>query len=251
MSARVRHLRAPPIVEALVRLVASPPLALTPEFAAEFQKALADDYPRVDHRKSWQHSFLVRQGENPTVLPQGGAVRPDALRFTSADGKHVAFFGEEGYSFSRLHPYEGWGPFIAEARRGWDVGKGFLSSGQLVGLGLRFINAIEVPMPVRDVGQYLVSPPAISETIVDTVSAFLSRVLFEDPQTGATVSFTQTTGGPTNPTTGKLVLDIEVSRTWPTEKTDDEVWLALDQFRELKNRVFFQSVTDKLLERYE
>ena len=47
-----------------------------------------------------------------------------------------------------------------------------------------------------------------------------------------------------------VILDIDVFREDPFDPNDIAVWNVLEDLRGVKNRIFFESVTEKLLEGY-
>ena len=218
----------------------------------ELASSLGENYPTAEMRKSWQDSLLFRTGKPPKrQSTKKAVVKPDAVRFTSSDNTQVVFWGTEGFSYSQLKPYPGWTPFIGEARRIWNASRSVAKPNDIRAVDLRFINSIKIPLPAFSVEDYLVTPPAISESVTDTLSGFMTKVVFQDKKSKATVSFTQMTEPPFVPGTGALILDIEVSLNLSADKSDKDLWSTVESLRAAKNRVFFGSVTEKLLEMYE
>jgi hypothetical protein len=73
-------------------------------------------------------------------------------------------------------------------------------------------------------------------------------VLF-DPNRNANLIVTQALQGEADNKLSVL-LDIDVFRAASFAVGEDEMWVALEDFRNLKNDAFFDHVTDKLLDQY-
>ncbi|MCA9033277.1 MAG: TIGR04255 family protein, partial [Planctomycetaceae bacterium] len=71
---------------------------------------------------------LIRAVGQMVVAPHGGTASvqqsPLGWKFTSIDQKQVLQSRENGFAFSRLAPYDSWGPFRDEARRLWELYRG-------------------------------------------------------------------------------------------------------------------------------
>lgn len=53
-----------------------------------------------------------------------------------------------------------------------------------------------------------------------------------------------------SPDQSAFVLDVEVFKDAQLESSDPSIWSLLDQMREIKNDIFFRSLTDHALEAY-
>ncbi len=73
----------------------------------------------------------------------------DALfgrKHISADKRQLAVFRRNGFSFSRLPPYERWQSFRDEAKRLWKIYRDVASEQLITRWGLRYINRIDIPL---------------------------------------------------------------------------------------------------------
>lgn len=111
------HLSKAPIVEAVIDFRALPTIPCEQgQFEAYFKKEFSD-YPAFEIRK--RHNFQLKA--NPDGQP--GAAQSTSwwqgLAFRSSDKLRVAQCQRDGFSFSRLQPYDEWNSFAGEALRLW------------------------------------------------------------------------------------------------------------------------------------
>lgn len=159
-----------------------------------------------------------------------------------------------GFTLSRLSPYGEWAEFRAEAKRWWDVFNSTARPEVITRIAVRYINAIKIPLPMRDFDEYLTCPPRVPEGLPQGVSGFLYRVIVPDEQYNCTSVVTQALEGQPSTDDGgsvTVLLDIDVFRT--TQVLADQmtsIWDSLDELRDQKNRMFFAHLTEKAVETF-
>lgn len=122
-------------------------------------------------------------------------------------------------------------------------------------IAVRYINAIDIPLPMRDFGDYLSCPPDVPESLPQAIAGFLQRVIIPDPDTVSTTIVTQALENPGGVPMPRphvtVLLDIDVFRTNPgTTWTEHDVWDGLEVLRNQKNRVFFAYLTETAMEMF-
>jgi len=173
------------------------------------------------------------------------------VRLHSADEKYVAQLTTEGFTLSRLAPYESWESLIAEAKRVWQVYRTCVKATRIQRTATRFINNLLLPIHPGDrFEKFLTGLPVMPPDYPQTVSSFLQRFVVSDAPSGATAILTQaldqvTTAGPL-----PVILDIDVFRETRFPADGPDVWAYLTDLRELKNRFFFGALTDAAMELY-
>jgi uncharacterized protein (TIGR04255 family) len=192
---------------------------------------------------------------NPQTLPIAQTAVSETTvigaRLHSADGKYVAQFSTEGFSLSRIEPYESWEVLIAEAKRVWEVYRICLKPNRIHRTAARFINNLRLPISSGGgFEQFLTGLPSMPSDFPQSVVSFLQRFVIYDNQTGATAILTQaldqiTTSGPL-----PVILDIDVFRETNFSCDSLDVWSYLMELRKLKNRYFFGLLTDAAMELY-
>lgn len=168
------------------------------------------------------------------------------IKLTSFDRTELQLFLKNGFACSTLAPYPGWEAFRDRAKRGWEAWREAAGSNELVRMGVRYLNRIDVPKVDATVvpGDYITVRPVSPEAIGDPMTSYavqIVRPLAED-QCLAIIN----TGTMTSPLVGytSFVLDIDVSRDRNLPRRDDAIWGLLERIRDHKNRIFELCITD-------
>ena len=237
------HFPNAPIVEALLDIAVVLPETVDQEKLASFQERLGKRYPNKQVRHSWSAEVQLRPGALPETR---GTATGVGYLFTSQDGKQVVQVRKDGFSFSRLKPYEKWDLFSQEARGLWSQYVSTLKPTKVIRAALRFINRIELPLPFADFKEYLLTTPEIAPGLPQSLSSFFFRVVIPDERAKALAIITETIEE-AEVTKGKLpvIFDIDVFRTGSFPTDAEKLWPMFAELRELKDRIFFESLTDK------
>jgi uncharacterized protein (TIGR04255 family) len=103
---------------------------------------------------------------------------------------------------------------------------------------------------VKDLVEYLEAPPRLREPISQLIRDFLTRVNVRDDKRNASAVIVQALEPRMGPDMISLLLDIDASREINEELDDTELLTVFEQLRELKNEIFFASITEKIVEKY-
>jgi len=248
--AQPRHLPNAPIVEALIDVWVEHPPEVDIRVLEGLRPRVKGDYPRTQVRRRWTASLdFVNGGKEPAS--EGQVLGPDGYAFWSADEKQVLQFRLDGFTFSRLKPYQDWERFRDEASRLWELCLQVARPEAASRVALRFINRIELPLPITDFGDYLVVPPTLPEGLPQGLAGYFSRIVVVNPDTAAKGILTQAVEPLPKPTHVTLLLDVDVFREGRFSVEGDELWEFLEELRGFKNDIFFESVTDRMLELFE
>jgi uncharacterized protein (TIGR04255 family) len=172
------------------------------------------------------------------------------VRLHSPDERHVALLSIEGFTFSRLEPYQSWEDLLREARPLWEGYVQCLGPGSITRAATRYINNLRLPS--TELEHFLHLAPRLPEGLPPAMSGFLQRYVLQDPQTEATVLLTEAlpeaSPGPPVP----VILDVDAFRAMRFPMNEQAAWQYLEQLRVLKNRVFFKCLTEAaVVELYE
>lgn len=239
-------LRNPPLKEALVDIRVTLPQGITLSNLAPLSEQVAKDYPERQERRSGGFQIEFKEGKivDPQVIDEG----PDGYLCYTSDKLQLVQFRLDGFTFNRLKPYTSWKQIRAEAFRLWELYRKAVGPTLISRIALRYINRIEIPLPLVDLRDYLAAPPSIPTNVSGNLSSFLTRVVVRDPSTGIETIITQTGDTPGKPEQTALLLDIDVISLAVYDKDGELAWETLDRLREMKNKVFFESITTKTLE---
>jgi uncharacterized protein (TIGR04255 family) len=189
-----------------------------------------------------EFGFSVNIQAEPQVAHAGRAANI-GIRLHSPDEKYVAQLRIDGFTLSRLVPYESWEPLFREARRLW---AGYLECvGQLsiTRTATRYINNLRLP-PTEPLDRFLRLVPAIPAGLPQGLSGFLQRYILLEAEPEATVILTQALEVATLDKPLPVILDIDAFRSSRHSGDDVTVWNSLGQLRNLKNRIFFSCLTE-------
>ena len=250
--ARRTHLRNAPITEAVVELRISPrgPLPRTDiGQLSSLPREHAERYPRSLPVHTAKFGFSVQEGQPTVAQPQDLGVY--AYRFESADGKQIVLFRSDGFSFSRLKPYTEWTNVLSEALELWDVYREKMKPESVTRIAVRYINNLSIQLPIDNFRDYLNAPPPLPKSAPQFVSGFLTRVMVHEPSQDLNATITQAMERGTEANTVNVILDIDAYKLGRFDPESEELGVVLGQLRELKNTIFFGSITEKTARLFE
>lgn len=241
-----RHLSRAPIIEALVDIR----VTLAPNVNAarlkSFHSSISTEYPKEQELREKRFEFKIK----PEVL-ETAASSVRGYRYFSADDKQVIQARLDGFTFSKLRPYETWEKLREEAYRLWIIYVKLFNPERINRVALRYINRIEIPLPHIDLRDYLTAPPEVPGGLPQRIDNFLVRIVIPEPSLGATAIITQALEPLTNQKIAPVILDIDVFKLGKFGRDGKDAWETIDKLRDLKNRIFFESITEKTVELYE
>jgi len=239
-------LKSPPIKEALVDIRVSLPQGITLAKLASLPEQVAKDYPEKQERRSGGFQIEFKEGKivDPQVIDEG----PDGFLCYSSDKLQLVQFRLDGFTFNRLKPYTSWKQIRGEAFRLWELYRTTVEPALISRIALRYINRIEIPLPLVDLRDYLAAPPSTPPNLSGNLSSFLTRVVVREPSARIEAIITQTGDVPGKPEQTALLLDIDVISQAVYDKDGKSAWETMERLREMKNRIFFESITLKALE---
>jgi uncharacterized protein (TIGR04255 family) len=236
-----------PIVEAIIDLRARGSGAWDEAKIASILKPQLSDYPQMTVQNSFAFGFTIMPGPLATANQQG---LWKGLQFKSADGCNVATFNRDGFTFSRLQPYQDWGHLQAEAMRLWKIHANVANPPEIERLGVRFINRIVLPPHSIELEKYIEPHPKPPVNLDLPYSGFLHIDTFTVPGHPYTLNVVRALQPPQPPGVNSpgLIVDIDVS-VLQTADSSDNKWIEdrLAEMRWLKNKAFFGSITKRTM----
>lgn len=250
----VRKLTNAPVREAVIDIQFDPAANL--DDLDVYAEALASEFDRSS--PLWRTEFGLQVGIEGTAPAPESQVARHGLRLQSSQRPYVLQCRLNGFTLSRLYPYENWEELIESALRYWDtfakvVVPNEAGQGRITQIAVRYINELRLPLPIRDFSDYLRAPPEVPASLPQALQSFLQRVVIPLPETQAVAIVTQALDAPSAPAESvTVILDIDLKQRLTIDVSDQErLWDQLKALRADKNRIFFSYVTDKLLETLE
>ena len=237
-----------PITEALLDIRVKLPAQTDLAKLATFHDAIKQKYPSKQERMAWRGHIEI-QASPVAQVSQSAAGGPDGYLFTSVDGRQVVQARLDGFTFSRLKPYDKWEALRDEARELWQHYVRITSPEAVTRVALRYINRIEIPLPIRDFKDYILTTPEIAPDLPQGLGSFFMRLVIPDPKAQAVAIVTETVE-PIDESSNRLplIFDIDVFRMAAFNVQDKSLWETLEQLHDLKNDIFFKSITPKAKE---
>src|SRR3990167_2835290 len=169
MAAR-RHLKNAPIREALIDIQFEPHVSL--DTLGVFSEAIKSKFDRQTN--IWQQSFGVefaQDGDSKACCEQVVI----GSRLDSDIRGHVVQARVNGFTFSKLAPYTDWDEIKVAARELWQEFVKIAQPVTVTRVAVRYINAIQIPLPIADFSDYFTEAPQIPAALPQGLTAFLQR----------------------------------------------------------------------------
>lgn len=240
------HFEHAPITEAVIDLRVDLPEDIDLEALASIEHSLTG-YP--DKRERFEIAAQIEAGRAVAARAEQRRIGYD---FVDDSKLHVFQARLNGFTFSRLLPYNNWEEFSGEARRLWDSYLAVAKPTRVTRIAVRYINRLELPLPFEDFHEFLNFTPEVPEGLPQGLSQYFLHLELPDDQTGGMIVLNQTIlpsdSGVETQSILPVLLDIDVFRTVSSRAEDSAVWSTLEQLRLRKNAVFLACITDRTKE---
>lgn len=234
-----------PITEALLDIRVVLPEDVKLAKLETFQDLVKVRFPERQERISFATDFKLSREGIETSPTSGG---PDGYLFRSSVEKKIVQARFDGFTFNKLKPYENWALFSSEARELWDLYFQLTNPIKITRITLRYINKIEIPLPMKDFKEYILTVPEIAPKLPQGLANFFMRLEIPNPDIETTAIITQTMENPTKDQKLPLIFDIDVFQDKPYLSNKAEIWEQFEKLRSFKNDIFFNSITEKTKE---
>jgi uncharacterized protein (TIGR04255 family) len=235
------HLDRAPIVEAIVDFRVAPELSSL-QILEPFKQALAADFPDQKRVFVLASNLDVSDEDRPKVTTSMPEVKGYAC--WAADRRRVVQARVNGFSFSHLAPYNQWSVLRDDARAWWVKYRDLTGPERVTRCALRFVNRLELPLPMRDLSDYLRTLPEISRDLPQTLSGLFMRLVVPFGTTATAIIIQAVEDAAVTPQKLPVILDIDVFRDVVlAPDREDDMWTCMEELRTVKNEVFFKSLT--------
>lgn len=241
-------LKNTPIKEALIDIRVKTPHGFKVEELKLLYPSIHEQYPHEREFRRYQSQVNFK---NEEVFSANGRNEILGYVYTSSDKKQIVQVRLDGFSFSRLYPYETWADLRREAFRLWELYEKVISPKIITRVALRYINNFKIPLPMVEFNDYLVAAPIVPEKLPQAVNSYLTRIVIPDDSISASAIVTQAFEGLLPGSNSvSIIFDIDVIKQLPDGIKFDKVWDDIEKLRCFKNKIFFENTTKKLREFY-
>ena len=234
-----------PIVESVLDIQVEQSENVTLEQIGTFHDSIKDRFPEVKKTAKSQAQIIISE-KGPSI--DSPSVNIMGFRYSSIIEKKIVQARLDGFSFNKLKPYESWEIFSSEAHQLWDLYTKIAQPIKIKRIALRYINKIEIPLPINDFKEYILTIPEIAPTLPQGLANFLMMLVIPNPEIGATAVINEVMEQVTVQQTLPIIFDIDVFKIVNYNINYDELWKEFDQLRIFKNDIFISSMTDKAKE---
>jgi len=240
LSPSGKHYPKAPITEAVIDLRVELPSEVSAGSLERAHNGEETRYPIVEPLMSnvGQMVFGPQASASASSTPTG-------FLFRSDDKKQIYQARLDGFTMSCLAPYKHWEEFRSEGQRLWNIYRSVTQPAKVVRMAVRYINRINIPLPVNDFGEYLRTVPQVSADLPQGLAGYFMQLMLPLPDIKGYALINETIIDPASPNVVSIVLDIDIFRTDDLPSAEKDLWTLLEQFRHVKNNVFEACITDK------
>jgi uncharacterized protein (TIGR04255 family) len=241
MPERWPHLKHAPIVEATIDFRIAKRDGIKFDDLSKITKTIESNYPSNTPR--YRFDGQIEIGVSPSIKSEQ---QQDAIVYTSA--KKFVFQSQlDGFTISKQAPYESWDNLYLEAQSLWSQYQAIAMPKGVIRVGVRFINRLPLPFPIRDYKDYLTAPPEIPARLPQSLLSFISRIVIPLPSLDAFAVISQISANPENDIL-PVTLDIDIVKQSSDILGVNDAWGLVQAFHDEKNRIFFESITERMVE---
>jgi uncharacterized protein (TIGR04255 family) len=189
-----------------------------------------------------------------SLLPETKATaqnEPYGLLFWTKDRKQAVQVKRDGFTFSRLPPYESWEKLQIEAKNLWQIYQETLTVKKITRVASRYVNQFDLPGTRVEPEDYLNTYPRLSKDLPKERSDFgpfwMRLELFQE-DLKAKLVISEGSAPPKKPEAVAILLDLDIFIENPEIRDGDALWNLLQQLHERMYLYFEASITDKIRE---
>jgi uncharacterized protein (TIGR04255 family) len=250
--AKQRHLTRAPIAEAVVDIRASLPQGFDITELSRLPDEVSGNFQASESMKGFVGSFEFGK---ELEQPRSQAIDKGVVGYIykSVDSTKVLQLRNDGFTLSKLKPYDNWSKLRDEARQLWNIYLSLAQPESISRIALRYINHLNIPNSADkfNFDEYLTTAPQIPNELPQAILSFFYRVVLPDPSVGAIAIINQAVESIADPKVVPIILDVDAFIQGNIEPEGDDIWNAFEKLHVFKNDIFFSCITEKTAELYE
>lgn len=202
---------------------------------------ISENYP--NKKKQYNISGRIQFKEN---LPLGNETSTEFIGFilSNVEGNRQVQIRIDGFSFNMLKPYSEWEDFSSEAFRLWKVYTEILNPDGVNRIALRYINKIDIPLPMENFQKYIVNMPPIPLILPQKFKNFFMQIEVPCEKEDVNVILTETIDKASSKVL-PFILDIDVYKLKKADYTEADLRVEFEYLRSLKNNIFENCITQE------
>jgi uncharacterized protein (TIGR04255 family) len=204
------------------------------------------DYPKEETRTLGEFKL-----ELVPEVKAASQQRPWALVFRNNENNQVVQFRLDGFTFSRLEPYENWERLSSEARRLWGIYRQVAGTQKITRIAVRYINLFKLPGQKVEPEEYLNIYPQVPRQLPDELrnfGPFSMSLPMSQPDLNGVLVINERNALVADPGAVPIVVDFDLYVDQPKVDNEEDLWGFFGKLRERKNLYFEACITDKTRE---
>jgi uncharacterized protein (TIGR04255 family) len=234
--------KKPPVIEAVVEIRIGG-AALDDKVMEKLTKEFGERYPAPPQPSN--NLGVEFTGTLLRVMQQNLG-----FKILSSDAGFTVNVGRNALGTSRNAPYGGWGEFIGEARANWSDWEKIVGWRDVVRIGVRYINRIDVPFSptgLTELDEYLRFSLNLPENLGPLGNfAINAEIQMKDKPIKVIINHAPTPSPLVHTNSFLLDIDLALEQALPTN--EKALWETIEGLRSIKNSVFEACITDRTRE---
>ena len=218
---------------------------LNVEELRKLAEVVPSDYSEINDQFSVTAAIQLGELANQSITPT-----KEGFQFKSTGTNRLFQAQRNGWSFNQLAPYEGWEIFSPAGRELWMKYREIAKPKAITRIAVRYINRLELPLPLEDFKQYILAVPDISMALPQAFSNFFMQVHIPHADILAMLVLNVALIAPASEASVPIVLDIDLFRERDVPQTEKDIWVFFETLRDKKNKIFEACVTEAMKERF-
>lgn len=247
-----RHLPNAPILEALldIRVVPRPDAKF--EELASLRAHYRDKYPTDATKKQAGIQFEI-DATTPEVAAKVTRSEPQltGIEFIGSDKRYRIQVALGEFTQNVLGKYADFESLLSEAIPSWEAYVEVMRPLSISRIALRYVNDLRLPRDMAKFEDYLAVMPSVPPKLPQTLSDFAFRMTLHKPEVGAKAIVNEVFQGVVEEKGVQVLLDIDAIQERQIDIDDRGLWDRFAALRQFKNDIFFEFVTERLLEKYQ
>lgn len=240
------HYGNAPITEALIDIRVDLPASFRFEQLQDIKKLVGEAYSREETiAKATAKLSFVPELQSSTEQQKIG------LKLWSTGDRQVLQARLDGFTFSRLQPYETWERLRDEAKRLWNIYRAFAKPVNITRAAVRYINQLDLPGDRVELEEYFKTYPFVTSDLPGELrdfGAFVMSLRLAQPDLKGIAVINQASAQARKPSTVSIILDIDLFVEKPDVGDEQQLWGLFEGLRNRKNLYFEACITDKTRE---
>ena len=238
-----RYYSRAPIAEAVIDIQAKLPATVTLDMLTQAQAEEQARYPTRRNRMALEAQVLAgpQVGASATQTQLGYV-------FLSADERRAFQSRLNGFTFNWLAPYKRWEDFRDEARRLWAVYRAIVEPEAITRIGIRYVNSLHLPLPMRDLKDFLRTLPEVSPDLPQSLSGYVMQLQIPQEDLRAMLILNQAMLPPSRPDAVSVLLDIDLFQESAGLLSEDDLWAGFEELHAREDQIFEACITEQTRE---